>query len=254
MVLKKIHIFFLTAVLLSVFTTGCTTTKSSKAYEHTTFLSDYSRLKPVKDGDAKEYIDPSVDFKKYNKVLLDRIMVWYKEDAEHKGIDPTQLKILTDYYYEAILRELGEAYPVVNKPGPDVMRVRIAITELVPSRPEMSVVMLVVPYATVADLASGAATQEGDIGGAVYLGETAVEVDVLDSETNSQIAAYIEKRLPKKYNVDASEGTTEAVKTYSKSYFDAYTEWNYAKAAFDYWAELMRKRLDELRSVRAGEK
>ena len=180
-------------------------------------------------------------------------MVWYKEDAGHKGIDPTTLKMLTDYYYEAIVKELGDAYPLVEKPGPGVMRIRIAITELVPARPEMSVVMLVVPYATVADLTAGAATQEGEVGGAVYLGNTAVEAEILDSETNRQIGAYVEKKLPKKYNIDTSEGTTAAVKTYSDSYLDAYTEWNYAKAAFDYWAELLRKRLDELRGVKAAE-
>ena len=256
MVMKKILLFFLIVASLPVFTTGCAT-NSSKAYKQTTFLSDYSKLKPVEGADIakgeelKEYADPAVNFKKYDKVLLDRIMVWYKEDSDHKGIDPTQLKMLTDYFHEAIARELGDAYPVADKAGPDVMRVRIAITGLVPAQPEVSVVMLVVPYATTAEFAADTITQ-GEIGGALYLGETAVEVEFLDSETNRQIAAYIEKKLPSKNNIDISKGVKSAVKTYSDSYIDAYSEWGFTMAAFDFWAKLLRQRLDELSGVRAA--
>ncbi len=35
-------------------------------------------------------------------ILVNRILVWFKEDSEYKGIDPTELKALTDYFYNAI--------------------------------------------------------------------------------------------------------------------------------------------------------
>jgi hypothetical protein len=125
---KKISMYLLMVLLLCVFATGCAS-KSSKAYQHSGFLSDYSRL-----------------------ILLERIRVYFKADSEHKEIDPEKLKMLTDYFHEAIVRELGDAYPVVTEPGPGVLRTRIAITELVPAKPAVSVIVLVTPYATVADL------------------------------------------------------------------------------------------------------
>jgi hypothetical protein len=177
---KKISIYFLMTLLLCVFATGCTS-KSSKAYQHSGFLSDYSRLAPdEKDEKGEIYIDSAVDFKQYDKILLERIRVYFKEDSEHKEIDPEKLKMLTDYFHEAIVRELGDAYPLVKKPGPGVLRTRIAITELIPAKPAVSVIVLVTPYATVADLASGAATDRG-VGSPPYLGDTAVEIEVLDA-------------------------------------------------------------------------
>jgi hypothetical protein len=237
---KKISMYLLMVLLLCVFATGCAS-KSSKAYQHSGFLSDYSRLAPdEKDEQGEIYIDPAVDFKQYDKILLERIRVYFKADSEHKEIDPEKLKMLTDYFHEAIVRELGDAYPVVTEPGP---------TELVPAKPAVSVIVLVTPYATVADLASGAATDRG-VGSPPYLGDTAVEIEVLDSMTNQQLGAYVERRLPKKFDFDTSEGTGGAVSKAATSYLDSYSKWDFTKAAFDYWAEGFRIRLDEARGVK----
>jgi len=57
-----------------------------------------------------------------------------------------------DYFHDAIVNALGDAYPVVETPGPDVLRVRIALTDLVSTKPEITVAMAVIPYATAADV------------------------------------------------------------------------------------------------------
>jgi hypothetical protein len=244
MKMKKTGMYLMMALLVCVFASGCAS-KATKPYKHSGFLSDYSNLEPDPDGSGEICVNRDVDLTQYNKVLLERIMVWYKEDSEHKGIDPTELKMLTDYFHEAIVRELGDAYPVVTEPGPGVMRARIAITELVPAKPAVSVVVLVTPYASVADLASGAVSDRG-VGSPPYLGDTAVEIEVLDSETNEQLGAYVERKLPKKFDLDTSEGTGGAVKKAADSYFDSYSDWGHTKNAFDYWAKGFRMKLDEL--------
>lgn len=218
---------------------GCASTngkaKESEGPKYTGFLSDYSRLEADPDGSkAMRYRNPEADMKKYKKVLLDRIIVWLKDDAEYKGIDPDAMKAMTDYFHEAIVRELGSDYTLVTEPGPDVLRVRIAVTDLVPTKTAVTVLVLVTPYATVADLASGAASK-GGAGSAPYLGRAAVEVEGIDSETLQPVFAYVEQRFGKKYDAE-NPG----------SYFKAYTEWGYVKAAFDYWAKKFRTRLDEV--------
>ena len=121
-------------------------------------MSDYSKLAPVEgDKDAFRYVDGSVDFSKYKKLLIDRIKVWYKEDSDYKGIDPDELKALTDYFQQAIVKAVGNDYEVVMEPGPDVLRVRIAVTDVVPNKPEASVVSLVVPFMWAADAGTGVA-------------------------------------------------------------------------------------------------
>lgn len=209
---------------------GCVGTKSVdvKPLEYADFLSDYSKLSPVAgEKEMKRYINPNADFAKYDKILIDRIKVWYKEDAEYKGIDPTELKALVDYFHEAIVKQVEATYTIAEKAGPGVMRLRIAITELVPTKPAYSVAVAVTPYATIADLAAGGKNMHSP-----YLGETAMESELLDSVTSELLAAMVDRRLGKKYYYDLKKGS-KGVSDGVGGYIDAYSTWGYAKTAFD---------------------
>lgn len=98
------------------------------------FLRDYTKLQPVADDDALRWVDPNADIAAYDKILLERIQVTLKDSSDYKAVDPTELKALVDYFHQALVRELGEAYPIVSVSGPGVLRVRIAITNLVPTQ------------------------------------------------------------------------------------------------------------------------
>ena len=203
------------------------------------FLSDYSKLEPVEgDKDAFRYVDDSVDFSMYKKLLIDRIMVWYKGDSDYKGIDPDELKALTDYFHQAIVKAVGDDYEVVIEPGPDVLRVRIAVTDVVPNKPEASVVSLVVPFLWVADAGTGVV--KGETGSTAFTGEATIEMEAMDSVSSQQIGAYIDQEVGKKYNW--SKGIGEGISSYAK----AYSKWDYTKKAMDLWAQRLKKTLDEL--------
>jgi hypothetical protein len=206
------------------------------------FLSDYSKLAP-EGGESKafKHRDPSTDFSKYSKVLIDRIQIWVSDDAEYKGIDPTAMKELADYFHEAITKAVSDAYPVVTEPGPDVLRLRIAVTDLVPNKPAASVVSLVVPFLWVGEAGAGAA--EGEAGSTPFVGEATVEMEAMDSVSSAQVAAYIETRVGKKY------AWSKGIKTGVSSYTKAYSTWAYTKEAFDFWAGLIRERLDAVRAL-----
>jgi hypothetical protein len=98
----------------------------------------------------------------------------------------------------------------------------------------VTVLVLITPYATVADLASGAASK-GGAGSAPYLGHAGIEAEGIDSETLQPVFSYVDQRYGKKYDAE-NPG----------SYFKAYTEWGYVKGAFDFWAKKFRDRLDEI--------
>jgi len=206
-------------------------------YQAKGFLSDYSRISKTKDKTGSyEYRDPAVDYSKYNKLLVDRIKVFFKDDSEYKGIDPDELKVLTDYFHEAIRKAVEDAYPLVEEPGPDVLHLRVAVTDLVPNKPEASVASLAIPFAWVADAGSGVA--KGEVGSTMFTGEATIEVEALDSITSQQLVAHIETEAGKKYNWH--RGVTKGV----TGYVNAYSKWNYTKVAMDDWAYLLRVRLD----------
>jgi len=117
-----------------------------KVKDYSGFLGDYSQLKPgPKGGVAQIYLKEGVDFKKYNKIMLDQVVFYFKQDAKNQAIDPDEMKELADKYDRAAIEALGDAYPLVSEPGPDVMRVRVAITDLQLPNRALNAVSSVVP-------------------------------------------------------------------------------------------------------------
>lgn len=222
---------------------GSALAKAEAKPKYSGFLSDYSQLKLESEGSkALKYVNPQADMKKYKKFIVERIIVWLKSDAEYKGIDPEAMKALTDYFREAIVRELGSDYLLVTEPGPDVLRLRIAITDLSPTKTGVSLIVLATPFASVPDIVSGAVSK-GGVGSPPYLGHAAIEVEGIDSETLRQVFAYVEQRFGKKYDAENPGG-----------YINAYKEWGYVKGAFDYWAKKFRTRLDVIHGKKVEEK
>ena len=206
-------------------------------YQTVGFLSDYSKLKP-EGGDSNAYVfEASAEVGgKYNKVMIDRVKIFFADKSEYKGVDPTDLKALTDYFHDALTKALGDAYPVVTEPGADVVRLRIAVTNVTPNKPVASLVTLAVPFLWVADAGTGVA--KGQTGSTAFVGKASIEAEALDSVSNEQVAAYVETEIPKKYNW--THGLGKGV----TSYADAYSTWAYTKEAMDIWAKHVRERMD----------
>jgi hypothetical protein len=142
--------------------------------EYSGFLVDYSQLKPgPKGGVAKVYRKEGVDYKKYSKILMDHVVFYFKDDAEEKGIDPLEMAELSHKFHKEVKAALQGSYPLVEEPGPDVMRVRVAITDLeLPKRSLKSIM-----------------TGKGP-----GVGEINMEFEFLDSETNERIVAGVDRR------------------------------------------------------------
>lgn len=99
------------------------------------------------------------------------------------------MKELTDAFNRAIVDAMKEAYPIVAMPAPDVMRVRIAITNIKKSRPVQSVISSVVPVGIGISILKKGAT--GTWSGS---GSTSVEIMALDSVNNEAIAAVYDEQ------------------------------------------------------------
>lgn len=247
---------FIKPIILAslLLTSGCATnlTTGSGQPAYAEFLSQPGRLRPAADGSgALAWVDSGVNLKRYNKFLIEPIQVRLADNAGHKTVDPAQLKTLTDYLNQAIIKALTPTYQVVTKPGPGVLKIRIAITDLVPTKPEYSVAALVVPYATVVDLASGAAAGQS-AGSPPYLGRTGIAAMLIDAQNQQVVAEYADTRIGRKYVVDTSRGITGALKTGVGDYLNAYSTWAYARQAFDGWAAVLRRWLDRVQGRQPG--
>lgn len=211
------------------------------------FLTDYNRLKPVVGGGGVLcWRSDTTNWKQYDKVMFERIQVFLS--ASSKPVDPTDLKMLIDYFHNDLVTAIKPMAQVVNAPGPGVLRVRIALTDLVPTDTTDSVIGTAVPYGFVAEMGSGAATGR-PAGSTPYMGTTGMEAQFRDGVSGAIVAECADTEIGRKYAADLNIGAVGATEKWVNGYLDSFTAWTYAKLAFDKWAAVFAQRFSALRGA-----
>ena len=153
---------------------GCASNKPPKL---SGFLGDYSGLKPLPDDPSMLYWERSgVNWKKYTKLMIDPVAVRLAPGAKKYDIPPQDLQKLAEMFRTEAVAAVRDAYPVVDQPGPDVMRIRAAITDANPSDALMNIVSAAAIFMPI------------DMGGA------SMETEFLDSMTGERLAAAVDKK------------------------------------------------------------
>jgi putative nucleotidyltransferase with HDIG domain len=195
--------------------------------ERMLFLTDGSGdmvLEPGPPGGARmRWVKPGIDFTRYGRFMLDPVIFFFAPDSEYKGMDPRELKTLADLFVREIRSAFKGKYPIVNKPAPDVARIRVAITDLRQNRPE-------------GDDGGFAGGGPADLETALMnawagSGATCAEFLLLDSMTGGAIVAAKD---------DRSVGLREK-----------FTRWGSVEDAFKHWAARIRLVLDLVREGKA---
>ncbi len=216
------------------------------------FLSDYARLKPMAALDGIEcWRDTALNPKQFDKVLVSRIVVSLlppkgQKEGEVKTIDPNDLKTLTDYFHASLVKALKPQMQVVDKAGPGVVVIRIALTDLVPTTVTDSLAGTLIPYAFIAEAGSGTATGR-PAGSTPYMGETGMEMQFRDGANGQIIAECRDTEIGRKYAAAVNAGAVGAAQTWANGYMSSFQAWQYAKLAFDKWSLLVARRFAELR-------
>ena len=199
---------------------GCASSQpkeSSMATEYSGFLKTYPAFEKGQGDIDKRYLKKGVDFGKYDKVMMDEVVFYFKHDAEYHGIKPSEIQELSEDFHKTFVKELGDR--MTADPGPDVMRMRLAVTDLETSNPVTGTLTTVVPVGLAVSF-----VKKGVTGGYTGVGSASMEVEFLDSTTNERIAAGIDKAPGGKLDVGKLSP---------------------AKAAFEYWAKRLKAFMDE---------
>jgi hypothetical protein len=193
--------------------------------DYSGFLGDYYKnLGPgPKDGPKERWIKPGVDFRKYNKLMIDTVVFYYADDSDDKGIDVAAMQELTDAFNQELINAVKGKYPIVSEPGPDVARLRIALTNIKKSKPVLSTITSITPPGLTFSF-----IKKGVSGSWSGSGATSAEVMGLDSMTNDVIVVAVDKQ--------------------TAAYFDRFSKLGSAKEAFKFWAERIPAFLDEAKA------
>jgi hypothetical protein len=201
---------------------GC---KSTPEAPPSGFLGDYSELQPATDREGVMlYLDKSANFQPYTKLMLDPVQVLVTPNPEQPPPSPEMLQRVGMQFQDSLRRALAPQYQVVDQPGPDVLRVRSAITGLEAAKPAAGAIDYL-PFKAIYNVGREAA------GAGPRVAELRAEIEVLDPSGKRVAAATATRKGDQK--LEQGEQIT----------------WESLQPITDYWAQNFRTRLDQLRGV-----
>jgi hypothetical protein len=123
------------------------------------------------------------------------------------------------------VKALEQDYRIVTAPAPQALLLRAALTEAQASNVPLDVVATVIPQINLLTRIEGVAANTS-----LTVGEASAEMELTDSVSGRRLAAAVDERV----GVRRLRGMTD--------------KWSDVQAAFDAWAEQLRKRLAEERA------
>ena len=201
--------------------------------EYSGFLGDYKDFKVVNPQTRAElWIRPPHEdlsfLKDYHSIVFSPIEIWMDPNTQYRGIDPNELKQITDYFLIQLQEELGKDYKIVEEDGPGVMNIRIALTGLSKDKPDYKKAYNLVPVKAVVEL--GSAAYRKLAGKQIDIYQATAEFEIRDTEKNIRLVAAVDRQATKATVEKGSE-----------------TSWNNLQAAIDSWVRIIKARLTAAR-------
>ena len=185
---------------------------SSPSFEGSGFLEDYSKLSRD-EGNVWVYRLGPGGLAAYDRILLDPVEVLVHPASTDPDLNREELDLLAQKFTEEFVRACEDEYPFVPEAGPGVLRLRVAITNVLPI-PRL----LDDPEWEARNLAAG------------RLGSASIEAEFRDSVSGDLLGAVAATR--------SSRGYTGLIPGEISRY-------GKALGAFRTWAERLRTALDE---------
>ena len=186
------------------------------------FLKDYANLQPSSrlEGEALTFArgDAQKTLRSYLAIMVDPVETYLASDADEAKLPEKSRQAATRYFQWALTKAVSDAYPIVDEPGPLVLRLRAAL--------------IGVDVGGEVAAADRPSDPEEAIENAVNIGKVGIEIELLDSETGEQIAAMVDRTT---LGAGAEVASTN-ISQHEKSMA--------AREAFDEWASRVREFLD----------
>ncbi len=192
-------------ILLSLIAFGTGHADEPKKYPG---LESSSRLQPQPSPpETLIFKKEGVNAKKYIKFFFDPVEIYQGQDAGFGGVSLKDINAVADFMKSEFARVLQGKYAIVDKPGADVLRIKLTLAGLETTIPALAVVTRIIPVGLALNLGKSAVGMSGSFTGSVtFAGE------FFDSETNTLLYAFLTKRGPNAMDVTAVLAGLDAAK------------------------------------------
>ena len=136
------------------------------------FLENYAQLQPSKEfPGARIYSNPDKTAADYDRFMADPVVVRFSPDAEGAAIDPAKVKALASYLDEQLRKAISERYELTETPGPRVIRIRAALTDIRPRQHQVNPRKDELP---------------------IWPGGATIEIEAVDSQSGQRVLAVMD--------------------------------------------------------------
>jgi hypothetical protein len=203
--------------------------KQDKLMDHESgFLGDdYAKLSPDPgNSDWMTYFKNPEVLRHSSSFLLEPVKVFLVPEAEERDIRPEDLTKLADYFTKAMREQLEAGhYDLVTEPGPGVLLLRFAITNVEPNGNKTNAVV----SGTAAVASHAVAPGAGELIPRLKVGRVSIEGEMVDSASGEVEMAFMTSKSGRRFF----------------SGLKAFEKWGDIDAAFRSWAKNFRQRLDK---------
>lgn len=99
--------------------------------QHSGFLDDYGKLQPVKDNPGGSYWQTEdIDLRGYDTLMIDPVQLYLAPGTQRSELDYGKLRWFANEFHKALVDALKDYYNFTDKPGPNTLRLRFAISNL----------------------------------------------------------------------------------------------------------------------------
>lgn len=180
------------ALCLAMSALGCAATQQveiKKTDIKCGFLgSDCDRLIAGEQGQpALRYVNPNANWTQYKKLIIDPVTFWGSDTTNVSAADQ---QALIDYFSNVLREQLGTKFELVDQPGPEVMRLQVALTDVEAATPGLRTVSMIIPQARALNTLKYAAT-----GTYAFVGGAQAELKLTDAVTGQVLAEAVDRRI-----------------------------------------------------------
>ncbi|MCH6582748.1 MAG: DUF3313 domain-containing protein [Proteobacteria bacterium] len=194
------------------------------------FLSECKGFTPDPDRSGVfVYTASNFHPRNYSRFMFTPIEIWIDPDSEYKGVQPDQLKKITDHFLEVMTDALKDGYPIVDKPGPGVAIVRIALTNVYLKKKKWKARNFL-PIGAVSKGVQKAAGKN------IALTTAHLEMEMLDSQSGERLKAGVDMQVGEKLREKIKKGKKRPE-----------TTWADVEKTLEFYAKRFRQRMDAAR-------
>jgi len=146
-----------------------------------------------------------VDWRAYNKVILDPVVVYRGRDHQFGDMSDKDKATLAAYMQNCFADRLRSRFALVRERGPNTLRIRLTLTGAVTNTPVLGTLSRFDMAGAVYNGVQAARGGEGMMTGSVIYG-----VEIFDASTSRLVSAYVTKQYPGAYDIKASVGALAA--------------------------------------------